>query len=355
MPFPLHAVSAEFFGQFGGTVLGSSVEPLAPEPDDDVPFLGATVTVAFDNAGIFGDDRADVYDDVYPRYRALRTEWWRTLANTATADDEPALQPNLHPLSQPGAPVGPPLPARSRPSREVEVVPLDTVPRSPYVDRMRRQYGLEFGIRSSGGRLLDLAEGLLLAVRAATDALHEIDSFVDLGSGTGAASGLVLRRSRPKHAFVHDDSYIAARHLNEHLGPLAIETGTNLQVVTGDCRAVEFAQPVDLLAIGLPFAQQPSLLARSGPAIKAALGHDGVLVAATSTVGMRFYQALIDGDDPRLAAWPWYVRGASLPDLFPVGATVRVRNLVISIASASASRVDATVAGMVARGAEILT
>ncbi len=354
MPFPLREASAEFFAQFGGTVLESSVEPLAPEPEDDVPFLGATVTVAFDNAGIFGDDRADVYDDVYPRYRALRTEWWRALAGIA-ADDEPALQPYLHPLPRPGAPLGPPLPARSRPNREIEVVPLDTVPRSPYVDRMRRQYGLEFGIRGSGGRMLDLAEGLLLAVRAATDALYEIDSFVDLGSGTGAATGLVLHRSRPKRAFVHDDSEVAARHLNEHLGPLAIETGTNLQVVSGDCRAVEFGQPVDLLTIGLPFAQQPSLLARSGPAIREALGNDGMLVAATSTVGMRFYQSLIDGDDPRLQAWPWYVRGASLPELFPVGATVRVRNLVISIASASASRVDATVAGMVARGAEILT
>jgi hypothetical protein len=69
---------------------------------------------------------------------------------------------------------------------------------------------------------------------------------------------------------------------------------------------------------------------------------------------MRFYQALIDGSDPRLEAWPWHVPGASLREMFGSGATVRVRNLVVSIASSSPGRVDATVNGMVARGAEIL-
>jgi hypothetical protein len=234
------------------------------------------------------------------------------------------------------------------------VVPLDSVPRSSYLDRMRREYGLEWGIRGSSGRLFDLAEGLLLATRCATDALIDVGSFVELGAGTGAVSGMVLRRAQPKRALVHDESFAVTRHLREFLGPISIETGSRLEVVDGDCRTIAFDEPIALLVVGLPFAEQPSLLARNGEHIRSALGEDGLLVSATSTAGMHFYQSLIDGGDPRLAAWPWYVPGASLRDMFHVGATLRVRNLVISIASESTSRVDATVAGMVSRGAEIV-
>ena len=79
------------------------------------------------------------------------------------------------------------------------------------------------------------------------------------------------------------------------------------------------------------------------------------VVGPNVTVGeFNAYQSLIDGDDRRLASWPWYVPGHTLRDLFGAGATVRVRNLVLSIASGSSYRVDATVAGMVARGGELL-
>jgi hypothetical protein len=349
--FRLQEASAGFFAQVGGTVIDTAVEPLEPEPDEE-PALGATVTVAFDNAGIFGDDRSDIYDDVYPRYRALRSAWWHTLSNTL--DDPTPLRPYLLPLPAQGAPLGPPLPARSRPGAEFEVVPLDAVPRSSYLDRLRREYGLEYGLRGSGGRLHDLAEGLLLATRAATDTLPEVESFVELGAGTGAIAAMVLRRTQPKRALLHDSSQAVMRHLREHLGPLAIQTGTNLDVVSTDCRELPFADPVSLLVVGLPYALVPSLLARSGQRIRAALGDDGLLVAATSTVGMRFYQALTDGSEPRVTAWPWYVAGATLRDLFGSGAMVRVRNVVISVVAASTARVDATVAGRVSRGAESL-
>ena len=46
---------------------------------------------------------------------------------------------------------------------------------------------------------------------------------------------------------------------------------------------------------------------------------------------------------------------ATEANLFGSGAAVRVRNLVVSVASASPHRVDATVNGMVARGGEVLT
>jgi hypothetical protein len=219
---------------------------------------------------------------------------------------------------------------------------------------MRREFDLQFAIRGRSGRLYDLPEGLLLAVRAACDAMPSLESFVELGAGTGAAAALVLRRAPAKRVLVHDESEVAARHLREHLGTLAIEMGARLEVVSGDCRTQPFTEPISLLALALPYAQQPSLLVRRGRELREALGDDGLLVAATSTVGMRFYQSLIDGDDRRLAAWPWYKPGHTLRDLFGAGATVRVRNLVLSIASGSSYRVDATVAGMVARGGELL-
>ncbi len=354
MPFPLHDSSAEFFGRLAATVIDTSIDPLEPEPDADELELGATVTVEFENSGLFGDQLADIYDDVYPRYRSLRDAWWRALAS-AGDEDSPRLRPYLLPLPARGATVGAALAARSPASREIEVVPLETVPRSSYVDRMRRLYGLEFAIRGASGRLYDLPEGLLLAVRSAADAMPDLGSYVELGAGTGAAAGLVLRKARPKRILVHDESEVAGRHLREHLGPAAADAGSALHVTTGDCRDLGFVEPIGLLAIGIPFAQQPSLLVRRGEAIRAALGEDGVLVAASSTVGMRFYQALTDGDDPRLSAWPWRVPGRSLRDLFGNGATVRVRNLVVSVASGSSARVDATVAGMVARGGELLS
>ncbi|HEY7226399.1 MAG TPA: hypothetical protein VH561_22735 [Micromonosporaceae bacterium] len=352
MTMPLHEASAAFFGQLGGVVIETSIDPLEPEPDEAA--LGATVTVAFDNAGILGDGQSDIYDDVYPRYRALRDEWWRALAASA-APITPAVRPYLLPLPAPGATVGAALSWQSRPSRELEVVPLETVRRSPYVERVRREYSLEYGIRGASGRLFDLTEGLLLAVRAATDAVPDLSSYAELGAGTGAAGALVLRRARPKRVMVQDETDAVAQHLRAHLGPIAIETGCDLHVFGGDCRELAFAEPLGLLAIGIPYAQQPSLLARRGEHIRAALGDDGLLVAATSTVGMRFYQSLTDGQEPRLAEWPWYATGATLHDLFPCGATVRVRNLVVSIASASAHRVEATLAGMAARGAEVLS
>src|SRR5690606_17155804 len=142
----------------------------------------------------------------------------------------------------------------------IEVVPLETVPRSSYLDRMRREYGLEFGIRGGSGRLYDLAEGLLLAVRSAADAAPDPHPIVERGAGTGAVTGLALRRARPKRALVHDASEVAGRHLREHLGPVAAATGATLDVVTGDCRDLDFGEPISLLVIGIPFAQLPSLL-----------------------------------------------------------------------------------------------
>lgn len=354
MSLALHEASAAFFAPLGGIVTETSVEPLEPEPDADTAAFAATVTVEFDNAGMFGDAGADIYDDVYPRYRALRHEWWAAL-RTAIADDVAPLRPSLLPLPVPGAPTGPARDA-ARPARaEVDVVPLDSVPRSSYVDRLRREFGLEYGLRGAGGQVLDLGEGLLVAVRAAVDAMPDPESVVELGAGTGAATGLVLRRARPKRALVHDASEAVGRHLREHLGGLASQTGASLQVVTGDCRDLPFDEPISLLIGNVPFAQLPSLLIRRGEQIRAALGDDGILVAASSAVGMRFYQGLTDGSERRLSGWPWHVPGRALPDLFASGAAVRMRNLVLSVASASPSRVDATIAGMVARGGEVLT
>jgi hypothetical protein len=354
MSLALHEASAAFFARLGGVVTETTVEPLEPEPDVDTAAFAATVTVEFDNAGLFGDAKADIYDDVYPRYRALRREWWEALRAVAT-DETPWPRPYLLPVPAPGAPTGP---ARdgARPVRpEVEVVSLESVPRSSYVDRMRRQFGLEYGLRGASGQLLDLGEGLLVAVRAAVDAMPDPESVVELGASTGAATGLVLHRARPKRVLVHDASEAAGRHLREHLGAVASQSGASLQVVTEDCRDLPFDEPISLLIVNIPFAQLPSLLARRGEQIRAALGEEGILVAASSAVGMRFYQALTDGSEPRLADWPWFVPGRALPDLFASGAAVRMRNLVVSVASASPQRVDATLAGMVARGGEILS
>jgi SAM-dependent methyltransferase len=354
MSLALHEASAAFFARLGGIVTETSVEPLEPEPDADTAAFAATVTVEFDNAGLFGDAGADIYDDVYPRYRALRREWWDALRAAAT-DDSPWLRPYLLPVPAPGAPIGPARDGASPVRPEVEVVPLESLPRSPYVDRLRREFSLEYGLRGASGRLLDLAEGLLATVRAAVDAMPDPESVVELGAGTGAATGLVLRRARPKRLLVHDASEAAGRHLRDFLGALASQTGAALQVVTGDCRDLPFDEPISLLVCNIPFAQLPSLLARRGEQIRAALGDEGILVAASSTMGMRFYQALTDGSEPRLADWPWLVPARSLPDLFASGAAVRMRNLVVSIASASPQRVDATLAGMAARGGEVLT
>src|SRR5262249_33069377 len=148
--------------------------------------------VEFGNAGIFGDATADIYDDVYPRYRALRDEWWSSL--TAALDvDAPRLRPYLLPVPAADATVGPARSAGRPAPRDIEVVPLDTVPRSSYLDRMRREYSLEFGLRGASGRLFDLSEGLLLAVRSATDAVPDPESVVELGAGTGAVTSLALR------------------------------------------------------------------------------------------------------------------------------------------------------------------
>jgi hypothetical protein len=353
MSFPLREASVSFFERHAGTVTDVALEPLEPEHDTGEAELGATVTVSFDNAALLGDDRADIYDDVYPRYRALRDAWWRALASV-DSDEPTRLRPYLLPLPAPGAPLGQPLAPRESTTGDISVVPIESVPRTSRLDRLRREYSLEYGIRGSSGRMFDLPEAMLLAVRSATDALPDLSAFVELGAGTGAAAHLALRRARPKRLVVHDQSPVAARHLRDYLGAAAGEVGTSLEVLTGDCRELPFAEPISLLALSIPFAQQPSLLARRGPEIQTALGQDGVLLAASSMVGMRFYQALVDGEDERVAAWPWYVPGQALRDLFTAGATVRVHNLVISVASNAAQRVDATVAGMVARGAELL-
>ncbi len=354
MPFPLHEASAEFFEPLGGSVLDVGIEPLEPERDSVNPELGATVTVVFDNAGLFGDGGADIYDEVYPRYRGLRHQWWESLASRHEESLLP-LRPYLFPLAADDALIGAPLPFRAASPPSISVVPLETLPRSSYLDRMRREYDLDYGIRGASGRLFDLAEGLLLAVRSATDVLPDLASFVDLGAGTGSVASLVLRRAQPKRVLVVDDSEVAGEHLRAYLGPMAADQGASLSVVTGDCRDLPYDIPITLLSLSVPFAQQPSLLARRGREIRTALGDDGLLVAATSMVGMQLYQSLIDGGDPRLRGWPWYTHGQSLRDLFGTVGTVRVRNLLVSVASESPSRVDAVLSAMAGRGGELLT
>lgn len=353
MAFPLREASGDFFGPLGGSVLDVHYEPLEPEQDTLDAEVGATVSVAFDNAGLFGDADADIYDEVYPRYRDLRNEWWAALRERADELSSP-LRPYLLPVPTERAAHGLALPLRRPSVGDVSVVPLDSVPRSSYLDRVRREYGLDYGIRGASGRLFDLAEGLLLAVRSAADAVTDLSSVVDLGAGTGAATNLVLRRTKPKRVLVQDDRTAVGDHLAENLWPSAREQGAGVDVVVGDARTLSFVEPIDLLVISLPFAQQPSLLAHRGAELREALGAGGVLVSASSMVGMRFYQALIAGDDPRLRAWPWYAATPSLRTLFAGVGTVRVRNLLVTVASNSSGRVDAVVAGMVGRGGELV-
>jgi hypothetical protein len=194
-----------------------------------------------------------------------------------------------------------------------------------------------------------------MAVKCSADELKDADLFIDLGSGTGSASKLMMSRCRTKRVLANDFSEASGAHLRSHLGAVAARYGTELNVVTGDCRAISYEPGCTVLAISVVFGLQPSLLAAKGGRIKAALGREGILLAASSMVGMSFYQALIDGSDPRLARWPWYSTDNSLAALFSDVRRVRVGSLVVTLASDSSSRLDGISARMLAAGGRLAT
>ena len=312
------------------------------------------VTVEFDNRTLFGAGDADVFDDVYPRYRGLRAQWWDALREAGlpvVPDGGRWIRPHPVPVAAAGGTEGETLPKPVRSSRSIRVVELDTVPATPYLTRMRHEYGLTHGIADDSGHLFDLDEALLLAVDCAATEFGELTRFVDVGSGTGSASALAMTRARAGQVLANDFHEAIGNHLRDHLGKLGAARGTGVEVVTGDCRDLTYPPGTTLLAVSTVFGQQPSLLARRGPGIAASLGTQGVAVFASSMVDMPFYQNLTEGGDERLGRWPWYPARTTLRRLFPRVRVLRLRNLVATLAGGPGSPVDAIAARMADRGA----
>ena len=345
--------SKQFFSRIGGEILKVRIPSHTTRSASGGIAICPILFVEFDNAGILGT--GDFYDEIYKRYRRMRVDWWKAMETagiTIQSDPKATNRPHFVPVLSDEHTQGEPYPKLDRGFSRLKVVRLDDIPVSADQSRVIETYDLEYGIRTTKGKLFDFDEGLLLSVRSAAEAFPQIGCFTEFGAGSGSSSALVLRSAQVTEAIVNDSSKDLREHLETYLGELAREKSTRLTVRIGDALTMPYPTHIDVLAIGTAFGSQPVLWSKRGADLKSALGERGVVLVASAMVEMLFYFFLTHGGEERLNRWPWKKDLLSLSDLFENVTSMRVNDLVLTIASSSRSSVEKIVAHMEANGSE---
>lgn len=347
-------LSRGFFCEVGGCILEVKIVEGDPGGAPTDPAWCPVFLVQFSNADLFGGT-VDFYPEVYERYRMLRKDWWDSLKKDGAlqaADRHMEVRPHFVPFLSKPYRSGISYPRLERSGSALKIVRLREIERSPYLRRLFSKYHLEYGIRTSNGKLFDLDEALLLGVRSTVETLGEVDLFMDVGTGTGSASALAMRKANVNRVIANDVSEEVRPHLESYLGSLANGTQTHFEVAIEDCTMMEYPLGIDVLAISTIFGSQPTLLWKKGAEIRKSLGSKGVLLSATSMTDMTFYHHLIHGTEPRLSTWPWYTKVRSLDTLFAHLKALRVRNQVLTLASQSGRIIENVSDKMKKEGAE---
>ena len=334
----------DFFGKIGGKLSFLQCAKTETYSSEDLKIPCVNYYISFNNPDLFG--RGDFSQEVYPRYRKMRSDW-KSALNKAGIKIYSDLAAGFVPLlgQSAGQGAGFIYPKEEREPLGLEIVDINKVG-SPYYGRLAAEYGAKFALREGGGMLVGPEGGMLRVIKTIGDFLGKINSFADIGAGTGELSAFVAKNYQPQNITVNESSPNLEAHLRRYLKEARNWDKTKIDFVFGDCRQMDIPAQADLISVGVFYGYQPSLFEKKGLAIKKSLGENGLLLVQSSMPETLFNQHLLLGDEAGIKYWPWYSEKFNLPYYFNCVESFFIENEFIILASQSKELVRKITGGL---------
>ena len=295
--------------------------------------------VEFGEHNKFGD--AD-YLDAYERYRQMRSDWWAYLASNELPQchASTAIISHFIPyLSKHSTHEGTAYTPESTQYFGQVLIPYERVENlNSYYDEIHRRYGVRWVLQDGRGITIGPDVGLLFALHAALKDSPRIDTFVDLGAGTGELSAFLINKGLAENININEYSPHLREHLQTYLEQIRGGKDVNIEYQFTDASEFVLPHKAELVSMGIYYGAQPFFLERHGKSLRTALGEDGLLIIQSGMLENRFNISSITGDDERLFDWCWYNEKCCLKTYFSEIASIFLADEIITLACKSKER-----------------
>lgn len=338
------SASAEFFQAVGGDVLAAfhgrrnNIEILNVAENEEVTVC--CLEVEFQERSKFGSTH---YLNAYEHYRQMRSDWWEhlTARNFPQWEAATSIIGHFVPYLRSGAVSdGVPYERESTQHPGQILIPYDRVQNQhSYYDDIHRRYGINWLLQDGRGITIGPDVGLLFAVHAALEVYSEIETFVDLGAGTGELSAFLIRKELARNIHINEYSPHLKEHLQTYLDEIRGDRNVNIAYQFTDASEFQLPPKAELVSMGIYYGAQPFFLERHGEELRAALGESGLLLIQSGMMENRFNISSLIGDDPRLFDWNWYDARCCLKTYFSSITSVFLADEIITMASNSTEKI----------------
>lgn len=335
----VEGLTKTFFESMGGKLVGSRCIKIQTYSSQNSKIPCVNYYISFGNKDIFG--RGNFSDEVYPRYRKIRSDWKNVLEKSGVVLyrdiavgfipllDSNKIEKNkqLRYEKECKKPLG---------SRILSIASTN----SDYYNEMAEKFGIRFVLKESGGMLIGPERGMMYVLEAVKNIFKKIDCFVDIGAGTGELSAYVLKNCNPQKIVVNEISQKLRVHLKNYLEKIALSSKAKIVFSFQDCQEMNFPSKVDLISMGVFYGIQPSLIKHKGAEIAKSLGKSGLLLVQSSMPETLFSQHILMGDLGGVNKWPWYSEKFILLNYFSCVKSFFIDNQFITLASQSSDSVN---------------
>lgn len=339
------SASAEFFQSVGGHLLAAfhgrrkNIEILNVAENEEV--MVCCLEVEFQERNKFGSTH---YLNAYEHYRQMRTDWWEhlTARNFSQWDAATSIIGHFVPYLRSGEVAdGIPYERESTQHPGQILIPYDRVENQhSYYDGIHRRYGIKWLLQDGRGITIGPDVGLLFAVHAALEVCSAVETFVDLGAGTGELSAFLIKNDLARDIHINEYSPHLKEHLQTYLEEIRGDRNLNITYQFTDASEFQLPPRADIVSMGIYYGAQPFFLALHGEELRTALGESGLLFIQSGMMENKFNISSLVGDDPRLFDWDWYDTRCCLKTYFSTVTSVFLADEVITLASNSKEKID---------------
>lgn len=327
-------ITRNFFNCIGGRLLFSRCVKIKTYSSLDYEIPCINFYVVFNNKYLFGN--GDFSKEVYPRYRKMRSDWRHAIEKSKIklySDLAIGFVPLLE-KDQVKKSLEYDIYDKYRiKPRGVKVININEI-KSDYYKKLIKKFKVKFALREGSGMLIGPEGGMLNVLKTICN-LKKINSFVDIGAGTGELSSYILRNSNPNKIVVNEISLNLRSHLREYLKNNKRQNKNKIVFDFRDCKKIKLPKEVDLISIGVFYGVQPAFLKSKGKEIVKCLGKKGILVIQSAMPETLFNQHILLGDEAGIMNWPWYSKKFILSNYFSCTEVFFIDNQFITLASQS--------------------
>jgi len=320
-----------FFKNIGGKLLYVKNSYIRTYSSPDKAILCSNFYIGFNNPYLLGS--GDYSREVYPRYRKLRSDWRRFLAESNMQIFKNIVPGFVPLLINKGKEKRKPYPKEVSPSPKY-IIPIEEI-KLKYYKKLKKEFGVRFALKEEKGMLIGPEGGMLKGIDRIGKLLHKIKYFIDIGAGTGELSAYVIKKYGGENIIVNESSPYLREHLKKYLKEISERYKAKINFQFFDCQKMHFPPKADLISIGIFYGAQPSFIKKRGKEIAKILGNKGILIIQSSMPETIFNHHVLMGDEEDLKQWPWYSKDLTLPYYFPYHSTHYLDNEFITFASYS--------------------